>query len=109
MRRLWGHVLLFGGAAVFLGLVAVAVLGLWPFAPFWAFVASAAAMAGAALRQPDLDPAASGGRSRGRAAAVPDEGGGEGAGGALDSDAGADGGEAGGPGGDGGGNGAGSE
>ena len=107
MRRLWGHVLLFGGAAVFLGLVAVAVLGLWPFAPFWAFVASAAAMAGAALRQPDLDPPATSGRSRGRAA--PDEGGGEGAGGALDSDAGADGGEAGGPGGDGGGNGAGSE
>ena len=53
MRRAVGRVLLAGGLLAFLGLAGAAVLGLAAFAPFWAFLACAAAMAGLALRQPD--------------------------------------------------------
>ena len=56
MRRAVGRVLLAGGVAAFLGLAGTAVLGLAPFAPFWTFLACAAAMAGLAFRQPDPGP-----------------------------------------------------
>jgi hypothetical protein len=59
-RRILGWLLLAGGLLTLLGIAMVALLGLWPFEPFWAFLASATAMAGAALRQPDDDAGGNG-------------------------------------------------
>ena len=87
MRRAAGRLLLAGGLLAFLGSVGAAALGLAPFAPFWAFLSSAAAMAGLALRQPDPEDAGRG-PTPGLDGAL-SEGGGTGAG-----DAGGDGGTA---------------
>jgi hypothetical protein len=56
MRRAVGRVLLAGGVVAFLSLAGTAALGLAPFAPFWAFLACAAALAGLAFRQPEPGP-----------------------------------------------------
>ena len=87
MRRVAGRVLLAGGLLASLALAGAAVLGLAPFAPFWAFLSCAAAMAGLALRQPNPGPEGAGqGSAPGLDGALSD-GGGTGAG-----DAGGDGG-----------------
>jgi hypothetical protein len=80
VRRACGHVLLLGGVLAFLGIAAAAVLGVRPFAPVWAFLACATAMAGAALRQPAGDPAGEGRAEDSPLAMAPAEGGGTGAG-----------------------------
>ncbi|TDH63664.1 hypothetical protein E2C06_04885 [Dankookia rubra] len=79
MRRAAGRLLLAGGLLAFLGLAGAAVLGLAPFAPFWAFLSCAAAMAGLALRQSEVPEGTDQGPIAGLDGALSD-GGGTGAG-----------------------------